>query len=343
MNNRKITVNFLMHPHDSNIQKHNHLMSQFVAKIVDDPQLSSHVRVARWNMDESKETMEKWQQKRAGGVIAIRAVHTPGQKDAYAGHSDADDILRWVEGLIAVDAQVLAIFALGKDYLKIVDEAGTTLNAEGQAQINEIIEQGKVKMEDLRYRQDDPDFQQIMVDQDHLAVDGRFVEAFLKHMKKFARILSEKKIPVREQMFKEKERLTKLSNESENMKKSKIARVITRLWALQWLSIGKGEYGKIQEETQKVMAEQEAAKKAEEERQAAIDAEKQAEEEAEREAKAKAQKVVDEADDLSADWEGNVVEDHPAVPQMKDDEDQLSDLADNDAEEVDKSAQRGEY
>ena len=48
-----------------------------------------------------------------------------------------------------------------------------------------------------------------------------------------------------------------------------------------------GEYGKIQEETQKIVAEQEAAKKAEEERQAAIDAEKQAEEEAEREAKAR--------------------------------------------------------
>ena len=124
---------------------------------------------------------------------------------------------------------------------------------------------------------------------------------------------------------------------------AKIAKVITRLWAVQWLMIGKGGYGKIQEETKKIVAEQEAAKKAEEEREAAIAAEKRAEEEAEREAKAKAQKAVDEADDLSADWEGNVVEDHPAVPQMKDDEDQLSHLADNDAEEVDKSAQRSEY
>ncbi len=343
MSNRKITLNFLLHPHDSNLPQQSLLLTKVAEAISEDPHLSSSVRVARWNMDEAKEAMETWQQKHPGGILAIRAAHTPAMRDEYAGHKDVSDVLRWVEGLIMVDAQVLEIFELGKEYLKITNAAGHSLSAEDQAKITEIIEQGKGMMEGLRMRLQDEEFKRILVDQEHLDLDGRFTEAFLKHMKKFTRILSEKKIPVREQMEKEKTRLQKLANESENMKKSKTAKIICRLWALQWLMLGKGEYGKKMEEVKKAQLAQEEAKKAEEDRLAAIEAEKKAEEEAEREKKAKAQKAADEADDLSAEWEGNVVEDHPTVPQMKDEDDQSAFLADNDVEEVDKSAQRGEY
>lgn len=343
MNARKITLNFLMHPHDGNLPKQSLLLTKTAEAISEDPHLSSHVRVARWNMEDSKDSMEKWGQKHPGGIIAIRAAHTPGMRDEYGGYKEVEDVLKYVEGLIYVDGQVLEIFELGKEFLKITDAAGYTLSAEDQTKITEIIEKGKGMMEGLKHRTEDETFKTILVDQDHLPIDGRFVEAFLKHMKKLTRILSEKKIPVREQMVKEKDRLQKLSDESENMKKSKTTKIITRLWAIQWLMVGKGEYGKQMEEIKKAKLAQEAEKKAEEERQAAIAAEKKAEEEADREKKAKAQKEADEADDLSADWEGNVVEDHPTVPQMKDEEDQSAFLADNDVEEVDKSAQRGEY
>merc|ERR1712162_63481 len=98
--------------------------------------------------------------------------------------------------------------------------------------------------------------------------------------------------------------------------------------------MGKGDYSKMQEEKKKFDAAQEEQDKARKEQEAAVKAEKEAEEKKDAEEKAAMQKAADDADDLDAEWEGNVIEDHPAVPQLDDEDDQSADLADNDAQEA---------
>ena len=333
MNNRKVSVNFVMHPQDGNMPKQNDLLRRVALMVQDDPYLSDNARLTRWNQQDSVDVMTKWNLKKSGVIIINRAVHTAGMIDVYDGHKVAEDVVKWIADNIQVDKQVIDIFELGKEYLEITDAAGARLSPLDKNKVAEIIERGKGMMQGLKERENSKEFR-FHVNYDHLPIDGRFAEAFLKHLKKFARILDEKQIPVREQIRKELDRLEGLSKEAENMKESKRAKVIARFWTLQWLHIGKGQYNKIKEIKEKALAEEEDAKKAQEEKMAALLAEKEAEEKREAEEKAALQKAVDEADDLDSEWEGNIVEDHPAVPQLTDDDDHSADLADNDGEEA---------
>ena len=83
-----------------------------------------------------------------------------------------------------MDAQVLDIVKFGKEYLKIVDTAGTILGVEDRDKINDIIEKGNIKMEGLKGREANPEFK-FSVDREHLLIDGHITEAFLKLMKFF--------------------------------------------------------------------------------------------------------------------------------------------------------------
>lgn len=343
MRNRKVSVNFVIHPHDGNMPKQNDLLRKITEIVLDDPWLSNNVRISRWNQQESEDVMTKWKQKKAGLIIINRACHTAGMIDVYEGHKTVGDVLKWIEDNIRTDAQVIEIFDLGKEYLKITDAAGAKLTQDDKDKIAEIIEKGKKMLEALKHREESEEFEGVHINYEHLPIDGRFAEAFLKHMKKFARLVDEKKTPVRDQINKELERLEALSHETDNMKASKRSKVITRFWSLQWLSMGKGDYSKMQEEKKKFDAAQEEQDKARKEQEAAVKAEKEAEEKKDAEEKAAMQKAADDADDLDAEWEGNVIEDHPAVPQLDDEDDQSADLADNDAQEAEGAKEVREY